>query len=1065
MMKNHRLSRKNVDSFLYFTFLRRSQTQTCTTLNNRKKKINLSALLFIIFICASKNSCVAFLPIATYGFVSIRNVKEQPSSQEYRNMMTKHYNSRNKKKEYENVNITTSRKGVYIRFSRAFQMHIVFKCKIMDDSCLHYDCNSMEDIGSFLFLDEAIRSFPNAELVKIRDSMIIGNNKDSFEMTLGGMGTTPSIQMMEYCENPSYELIHEAFEYLTSLSIRGQRQPLPPPKSKEMHQLREKRIRYFKNNIAPYRIASHSPESLHRKYDRVMDILTRGRYRRVNIAKQYESSNSNSSSENLLLQITKIGLALEEAEARAIIAEFPNLCLYDIHELEDRIKFMIAPMGKFENYICHQNGTKKKTKSSAVDYYKALGDGYGAGLSIKQATNAIKAIPQFLSMYYEDSRKPSIVYFYRDLQVTPDSVNAARSELSQYMLGCNASDMCAFAYLNSLGVTWDQIRLLLNAFATFTYCDLEPGWELVGRGPIRSELKEEMLHFLRQRLQISNPDIHSMLKTHSRLSTYGVEGNIKPTLNALQHRLGLSSAELRQLVLRMPSVIGMHVDSSKATSSLDKRIEFFINEVQLNPDQLKNAILKQPSLLQYSLHSLGLKIKFLIEEVGIPNSSIARVINTAPAILGLSLEQNLKPTVATLRAKCNLSSQELSEMIVTCPSILSLSIKRKIDPTITFLSGNLYLSSSEELGFLIKSAPRILLQSVESSLMKKICMMRDAVNNEISETSSKSFHGQNYIEVEASSIFKKNPALLATTNSILERRISECRKDPNKCLAEVFVKRKVGRKRLFSGPNDVTLINHVDQKQRIDDDKVQPKSRNNCPTISFSAFVSGSVYPADNINEARGKRKAGGLAIYIQKALFPVGDIKLSFQSAIDSSFGMLMPEGEGGSNAKKRLVLVGFPFLRPSRNRCDLYACHCALKVMLQLLKQASLRRDLRNVTVDIEIYTDSSYAWNLLKNSTQLLNWGSHPTIEEFVYDGDYPIGFANRDLLYPLSKTIHGMVRNTIVTRDGTKLCLGNIHISFRHSGEVVYDIVPGDYTRRLNSYAKKAAIWQFKKTQIA
>mmetsp|Transcript_18027 Transcript_18027/g.20848 ORF Transcript_18027/g.20848 Transcript_18027/m.20848 type:complete len:180 (-) Transcript_18027:30-569(-) len=134
-------------------------------------------------------------------------------------------------------------------------------------------------------------------------------------------------------------------------------------------------------------------------------------------------------------------------------------------------------------------------------------------------------------------------------------------------------------------------------------------------------------------------------------------------------------------------------------------------------------------------------------------------------------------------------------------------------------------------------------------------------------------------------------------------------------------------------------------------------------------------------------------------------------------------------------------------------------------VLKQASLRRDLRNVTVDIEIYTDSSYAWNLLKNSTQLLNWGSHPTIEEFVYDGDYPIGFANRDLLYPLSKTIHGMVRNTIVTRDGTKLCLGNIHISFRHSGEVVYDIVPGDYTRRLNSYAKKAAIWQFKKTQIA
>ncbi len=110
-----------------------------------------------------------------------------------------------------------------------------------------------------------------------------------------------------------------------------------------------------------------------------------------------------------------------------------------------------------------------------------------------------------------------MIFFYKSLQIPLTSVNEARTELSQYMLGCDSSDVCSFAYLHSLGVSWDQIRLLLNAFPTLTYADKEPSWDLIDT-KIRSELQIEMLHYLRKRLQISNPDVHSMLKVCKKTS-------------------------------------------------------------------------------------------------------------------------------------------------------------------------------------------------------------------------------------------------------------------------------------------------------------------------------------------------------------------------------------------------------------------------------------------------------------------------------------------------------------------------------------------------------------------
>ena len=178
----------------------------------------------------------------------------------------------------------------------------------------------------------------------------------------------------------------------------------------------------------------------------------------------------------------------------------------------------------------------------------------------------------------------------------------------------------------------------------------------------------------------------------------------------------------------------------------------------------------------------------------------------------------------------------------------------------------------------------------------------------------------------------------------------------------------------------------------------------------------------------------------------------------MNMSFGMVMPPEFDGSNPEQNLALLGFPFLRPSRNRCDLYACHGALKVILQMLKQMAKKTDMRNTEVHVKIYTDSSYAWKYLKNSTQLMQWGSLKSINDMDLSGYGPAPLANKDLLLPLTNTYYRMSNNEATDKFGEQLELGNIKIAFLHSGDYQHSFTQ---ISDMNKRAHRAAKWQFNK----
>lgn len=68
--------------------------------------------------------------------------------------------------------------------------------------------------------------------------------------------------------------------------------------------------------------------------------------------------------------------------------------------------------------------------------------------------------------------------------------------------------------------------------------------------------------------------------------------------------------------------------------------------------QIRNAMLKQPSLIQYSIDTLRAKLNFFVDELGIDPPLLPRIVTSTPALMGYSLTDNLRPKLCYIMMVC-----------------------------------------------------------------------------------------------------------------------------------------------------------------------------------------------------------------------------------------------------------------------------------------------------------------------------------------------------------------------------------------------------------------------------
>ena len=530
-------------------------------------------------------------------------------------------------------------------------------------------------------------------------------------------------------------------------------------------------------------------------------------------------------------------------------------------------------------------------------------------------------------------------------------------------------------------------------------------------------------------------------------------------------------------------------------------------------DDLKVAVMKQPSLLQYSVKTtLRPKLHFFLDELGITKPLISRIIRTAPASMGLSLVENLRPKIVSIMKLCSLHPFQVGSVVSTSPQILLLSRKSKIEPTLKFISTELRITEPSEIGNIVLSTPRVLNQGLESSIATKIELLMKYPTTEKSRDT-------------AIQILRSNPALLVTSNAVLEDRIERCPFDTTDLATWLQLTAKGQRKSIIqqsttpattlsddpivvsSSPHSsldsldsvIRIYRNVEHAAKELDkaksmivescstntvllDGMYYQSLSSLPfttlrdpttishdtkTIPISIFTTDGIYPSDSATVARGQRRTGGLAIqiFLGGSRHDKSQFLRNFHIAAQSCFGQHVPIDIQDESSK---LIAVFPLVNPSTRRCELFACTRALQILEELLRVE--RNDDSNVFYDIKVYTDSDYVWKMVKSKARLLEIGSSSSSQEMLTRFFDEVNYSvNLDILYPLVRSfsrLNGSIKPADTTATTTHKEFINAKVEFVHSMDGVTSIRGGlRYVRKLKRQAKFAAMGQYYRERVS
>lgn len=543
----------------------------------------------------------------------------------------------------------------------------------------------------------------------------------------------------------------------------------------------------------------------------------------------------------------------------------------------------------------------------------------------------------------------------------------------------------------------------------------------------------------------------------------------------------------------------------------------------LSTHNVSKLVLSNPFLLGRSLNkTISPTVGSLREELGLGVDDVRDLVIRMPQILIMNWDLNLKPKLYFLQQRLDLSEEELSTMFFKSPHIVAGSIVKSLAPKLQILEevsdGNFTARDA------IMKNPALLLGSM-TTIERRLKLLNETNSTfadvfDADSNTPRARRKKEVMEVVNGTVVRVYPSVQAAALEIgtgkhnmynilkAEREFNgkyyrygsmqpkmkqissvSLRKSRDKQRRDKFL----GNLRASYVPDETStrLVDLLKSTSALTEAASMTKSRDP-DHLYLAIFVSSATFPPKRIEGLRGRRKAGGSSIYIPQLQGSYGGAKLLRAAAERCFSNLLMPsttDNAEGTNYADATMLLGYPYNRPSKNRCGLYACREALRLAIEVILANQVdgsKNEMKESKIHVDVFTDSNYAWEIVKNNDDLKRWGMSPTRDGFVYDGSLPKHRVNTDILYPLSRTYFRLVEQDFlpITANPTsnrraptttasspatipkpsEPIAKEISARFRHTSEVAGWYNGDSRVHDMMEYSEKAAMWQYERANV-
>ncbi|GMH45430.1 hypothetical protein BSKO_13387 [Bryopsis sp. KO-2023] len=272
---------------------------------------------------------------------------------------------------------------------------------------------------------------------------------------------------------------------------------------------------------------------------------------------------------------------------------------------------------------------------------------------------------------------------------------------------------------------------------------------------------EPKLHWLMNEYGFDKSQVLKIVQTYPPYFSRSLQDEVAPFLNVFAKE-GYSTSAVKKMIKDAPWVLGL-------SSKFEPTVAFFDEEIGLDRKGFVRLVVKNPSLLRYSIDiNLKPKIDFF-KNLGLSKRDIVNMLRGSPKCLRYSLENNIKVNLEKLGG-LGFTKDELALLVKRCPQCVARGFETIIKPKFDMLEEELGMGRRAAIKYMI-TKPADFLASIDTwkSAFKWFLNNYDAVERE-----------------QALQYLRKNPTMISYKAEGLEKKLEFARTVLRAGKSEVF---------------------------------------------------------------------------------------------------------------------------------------------------------------------------------------------------------------------------------------------------------------------------------------